>query len=158
MNPKAKEITKKQLITLAKKKDIKEPHKMSTKNLLPTLNRYEKSLQKLRRIKNYDELLKEDLIYTLLRTEENILEDYYMKRISNTADNEIRKNINIARERTAQLSNILTKEERRIIREELYKLEKQERFSKKQRKKAPTYLIDLARTLDAKEKYHYTDY
>ena len=93
-----------------------------------------------------------------MRTEENILEDYYMKRISNTADNEILKNINIARERTAQLSNILTKEERRIIREELYKLEKQERFTKKQRKKVLTYLIDLARTLDAKEKYHYTDY
>ena len=93
-----------------------------------------------------------------MRTEENILEDYYMKRISNTADNEIRKNINIARGRTAQLSNILTKEERRIIREELYKLEKQERFTKKQRKKVLTYLIDLARTLDAKEKYHYTDY
>lgn len=93
-----------------------------------------------------------------MRTEENILEDYYMKRISNTADNEIRKNINIARERTVQLSNILTKEERRIIREELYKLEKQERFTKKQRKKVLTYLIDLARTLDAKEKYHYTDY
>ena len=93
-----------------------------------------------------------------MRTEENILGDYYMKRISNTADNEIRKNINIARERTAQLSNILTKEERRIIREELYKLEKQERFTKKQRKKVLTYLIDLARTLDAKEKYHYTDY
>ena len=93
-----------------------------------------------------------------MRTEENILEDYYMKRISNTADNEIRKNINIARERTTQLSNILTKEERRIIREELYKLEKQERFTKKQRKKVLTYLIDLARTLDAKEKYHYTDY
>ena len=93
-----------------------------------------------------------------MRTEENILEDYYMKRISNTADNEIRKNINIAREKTAQLSNILTKEERRIIREELYKLEKQERFTKKQRKKVLTYLIDLARTLDSKEKYHYTDY
>ena len=93
-----------------------------------------------------------------MRTEENILEDYYMKRISNTADNEIRKNINIARERTVQLSNILTKEERRIIREELYKLEKQERFTKKQRKTVLTYLIDLARTLDAKEKYHYTDY
>ena len=93
-----------------------------------------------------------------MRTEENILEDYYMKRISNTADNEIRKNINIARERTTQLSNILTKEERRRIREELYKLEKQERFTKKQRKKVLTYLIDLARTLDAKEKYHYTDY
>ena len=45
MNPKAKEITKKQLITLAKNKGMKEPHKMFTKNLLPTLNRYEKSLQ-----------------------------------------------------------------------------------------------------------------
>ena len=33
MNPKVEEITKKQLITLAKQKGIKEPHKMSTKNL-----------------------------------------------------------------------------------------------------------------------------
>ena len=76
-----------------------------------------------------------------MRTEENILEDYYMKRISNTADNEIRKNINIARERTAQLSNILTKEERRIIREELYKLEKQERFTKNKEKKYSLILL-----------------
>ena len=76
-----------------------------------------------------------------MRTEENILEDYYMKRISNTADNEIRKNINLARERTAQLSNILTKEERRIIREELYKLEKQERFTKNKEKKYSLILL-----------------
>ena len=37
-------------------------------------------------------------------------------------------------------------------------MEKQERFTKKQRKKALTYLINLARNLDAKEKYYYTDY
>ena len=42
MNPKATEITKKDLIITAKKKGIKEPHKMSTKKLLNTLNRYEK--------------------------------------------------------------------------------------------------------------------
>ena len=32
MNPKATQITKKDLIIIAKKKGIKEPHKMSTKN------------------------------------------------------------------------------------------------------------------------------
>ena len=41
MNPKATEITKRDIIT-AKKKGIKEPHKMLTKKLLDTLNRYEK--------------------------------------------------------------------------------------------------------------------
>ena len=39
MNPKATEITKKDLIIIAKKKGIKEPHKMSTKKLLDILNR-----------------------------------------------------------------------------------------------------------------------
>ena len=44
MNPKATEITKKDLIITAKKKGIKEPHKMPTKKLLDTLNRYEKNV------------------------------------------------------------------------------------------------------------------
>ena len=38
MNPKETEINKRDIIT-AKKKSIKEPHKMSTKKLLDTLNR-----------------------------------------------------------------------------------------------------------------------
>ena len=67
------------------------------------------TLAKLRRIKNYDELLRDDLIYTLFRTEKIILEDHYMKCISNTANNEIHKNINIVRERIPQLGSILTK-------------------------------------------------
>ena len=44
MNPKATEITKKDLIITAKKKGIKEPHKMPTKKLLDTHNRYEKNV------------------------------------------------------------------------------------------------------------------
>ena len=42
MNPKATEITKKDLIITAKEKGVEEPHKMSTKKLLDTHNRYEK--------------------------------------------------------------------------------------------------------------------
>ena len=44
MNPKATEITKKDLIITAKKKGIEEPHKMYTKKLLDTHNRYEKNV------------------------------------------------------------------------------------------------------------------
>ena len=44
MNPKATKITKKYLIIIIKKKDIKEPHKMPTKKLLDTLNRYKKNV------------------------------------------------------------------------------------------------------------------
>ena len=43
MNSKATKITKKYLIIIAKKKGIKEPHKMPTKKLLGTLNRYKKT-------------------------------------------------------------------------------------------------------------------
>ena len=113
MNPKATEITKKDLIIKAKNIGIKDPSKLSTKILLDTLNRYEKKqvsynihrrynrlglknigkrhnitksdlnnaiqlhnkslsdlqkFAKLRRIKNSDNLSKEDIIYTLLRT------------------------------------------------------------------------------------------
>ena len=67
-----------------------------------------------------------------------------MKRISNTANNEIHKNINIVRERIAQPGNILTKEERKTISEEVYKLEKQERFTKKTKKKSTHLSYELS--------------
>ena len=101
---------------------------------------------------------KEDLIYTLLRSEKIILEDNYMKYINNNTDNELHARINSIRIAATKLSNILINEERNIIREELYRLENKKRFTRVQREKAYTYLIDLARTLDNKEKYQYSDY
>ena len=101
---------------------------------------------------------KEDLIYTLLRSEKIILEDNYMKYINNNTDNELRARINSIRIAATKLGNILINEERNIIREELYRLENKKRFTRAQREKAYTYLIDLARTLDNKEKYQYSDY
>ena len=49
---------------------------------------------RLGRIKNYDGLSREDLIYTLLRSESNLVESNYMKYINNVTDNEIKAKIN----------------------------------------------------------------
>ena len=115
-------------------------------------------LAKIRRIKNIDHMSKEDLIYTLLRSEKNISEDNYMKYINSNTDNEFHARINNVRLVASKLGNILTKEERNIIRKELCKLENKKRFTKTQKERVYAYLIGLARTLDNKEKYQYSDY
>ena len=45
-----------------------------------------KKIAILRRIKNINDFLKEDLIYTLLRSEKHLLEDNYVKYINNNTD------------------------------------------------------------------------
>ena len=49
-----------------------------------------KKIAKLQRIKNYDKLSREDLIYTLLKSEKNLLEGNYIKYINNNIDDEIK--------------------------------------------------------------------
>ena len=76
-----------------------------------------KKLAKLRDIKNHKILAKEDLIYTLLRSEKNIYKDSYEKYISNNTTYELRSRINIIRMLFARLGNIITKKDRDKIRE-----------------------------------------
>ena len=101
---------------------------------------------------------KEDLIYTLLRPEKNILEDNYMKYINNNTDNELHARINNVRVMASKLGNILTKEERNFIRKELYKLQNKKRFTKTQRERAYVYLTELVNTLNNKEKHQYSNF
>ena len=68
-----------------------------------------KKIAKLRRIKNYDNLSKEDLIYTLLRSESDLVESNYEKYINNNTDDEIKSKINNIRIILARLGNIITK-------------------------------------------------
>ena len=49
-----------------------------------------KKIAKLQRIKNYDKLSREDLVYTLLKSEKNLLEGNYIKYINNNIDDEIK--------------------------------------------------------------------
>ena len=81
-----------------------------------------------------------------------------MKYINNTPDSELHQRINNIRIQAAKIGNLLNKEERNIIRKELYKLEHQERFTRKQRETAIAYLINLANALNNKEKYQHSDH
>ena len=63
----------------------------------------------LRRIKNYDKLSREDLIYTLLRSESNLVESDYDKYISNNSNHKINSKINNISIILARLGNIMIK-------------------------------------------------
>ena len=145
-----KNIGKRQNIT---KNDLNKAILLHNKSLSDL-----QKLAKLRRIKNIDNLLKVDLIYTLLRTTENIFENNYTKYTNDDINDPIKAKINKIRITAAKLGQILTKEERNFIREKLYKLENKKRLIKTEKQRALAYLIELANTLDKKEKYQYSDY
>ena len=117
-----------------------------------------KKIAILRGINNYDVLTKEDLIYTLLRPEKNLLEGNFIKYIGNNTDDEIRAKINNIKIVLARLGNIITKKDRENIRKELYDIEKKKRLTKPQRKKNINRLIRIANTLDKKQEYKHSDY
>ena len=81
-----------------------------------------------------------------------------MKYINDATDSELHQRTNNIRVQAAKIDNLLNKEERKIIRKELYKLEYQERFRRTQKSSAIAYLIILAFTLNNKEKYQLSEY
>ena len=95
-----------------------------------------RKIAKLRKIKNYDKMSKEDSIYTLLRSEKSLLENNYIKYISININDEdddgIRAKINNIRIVLARLVNIIAKKDRDKIRKELYDIEKKKRLTKAQ--------------------------
>ena len=83
-----------------------------------------KKLGELQRIKNYDTLATEDLMYALLRSQ-NPNEDNYVNHITsniNTTelDNEIRAKINDIKQIVTRLGDILTNKKRKEITKELH--------------------------------------
>ena len=88
------------------------------------LNELTHDLAKLQQIKNFNTLLKEDLIYVVLRSK-NPNENNYFSSVTNRIDtndldNELRAMINTIRETLNRLGNILTNKERKEITKELY--------------------------------------
>ena len=74
-----------------------------------------RGIARLRRIKNYDNLTKEDLIISLLKSESNPAERNYMKYFNNSTNDEIKSKINDIRLILSRLGNILTKNDRKKI-------------------------------------------
>ena len=128
-----------------------------------------KRLGELQRIKNYNTLSKEDLIYVLLRSK-NSNEDNYISNIINRIntsdlDNELRAIINYIRETVTKLGTIITKKERTKSTKELYETLKKinntnrnTRFSKKQKEPLLKKLIDQNNSLVKKERFTHSDY
>ena len=115
----------------------------------------------LGRIKNIEKLMKEDLALTLLKSESSDAERNYMKHFNNntnddTYDDKIRGKISDIRMILSRLGNIVTKNDRKKIKKELYEIEKKKNPSNEKKEdkdkklsvkqylyKIIPYLIDL---------------
>ena len=196
------EFTTKEYNLIAKNRGIKEPEKMSTKELLGTLSRYDtkrkvnsnrrkilkmglekiakkqnisknelckaeklldksidelKEIVRLRRIRNYDNLTKEDLIFSLLKSESNPAERNYTRYFNNSTNDEIKSKINDIKLVLSRLGNIVTKNDRQKIKKDLYKIEQKRNLSDNKKKKIYYDLIKLANTLNKKEEQKHSD-
>ena len=74
-----------------------------------------KKIARLRRIKDYDNLTRKDLIFSLLKSESNLAERNYMKYYNNSTDDEIKSKIIDIRKVLSRLRNIVTKNDRKKI-------------------------------------------
>ena len=103
--------------------------------------------------KKYDNLTKEDLLISLLKSESNLVERNYMKYFSNstsddTYDDKIKRKINDIRIILSRLGNIVTKKYRKEIRKELYEIEKKQNLSDNEKEKIYDHLVKLANKFD----------
>ena len=138
-------LKRKELNIIAKNTGIEDPHKISTNDLMKTLIRHHN-------------LSKEDPIYTLLKSEKNLLEDNYMNYINIVTDDRIKGKINNIRLALIKLGNILTENDRERIKEELYVTEKRQNLPNAQKDRIYNYLIEIATALDKTEAYKYHNY
>ena len=108
------------------KNDLRKAKKLQNKSIDEL-----RGIAKLRRIKNYDNLTKEDLIISLLKSESNPVECNYMKYFNNstsndTFDDKIKDKINDIRMILNRLGNIINN--RKKIKKDLYEIEKTKSF------------------------------
>ena len=110
-------------------------------------------IARLRRIKNSDNLTKEDLIISLLKSESNPAERNYMKYFNNSFNDEIKSKINDIRLILSRLGNIVNKNDRKKIKKELYETGKKQNLSDNEKEEIYDHLVKLVNTLNKKEKY-----
>ena len=186
------ELTREEYNIFVKSRGIMDPQKMSTKELLNTLNRYDsrckvknnrtklskiglekitkiqnisknelnqaqklqqksidelKGIARLRRIKNIEELPKEDLIITRLKSKNSDTEHNYMKLFNaNANDNDdtyydkIRGKIRNFKIIFNRLGNIVTNNDRKKITKELHEIEKMQNLSDNEKEEIYDYL------------------
>ena len=89
-------------------------------------------ISKLRGIKSYDNLAKEDSIFSLSESESNSADSNYIKYFNNSTNDYIKSRINNITTILARLGNIVTKNEKNKIRKDLHEIEKKQKPIKTQ--------------------------
>ena len=102
---------------------------------------------KIRRIKNYEEMSKEELIISLLKSKQSIAELY------NNNNNCDHDKMSDRRRILNRLRDKLLRKYRKEIKEKLYEIEHMENLSEAEQEENDEYLRKLERVLNNKEKY-----
>ena len=108
-------------------------------------------IAKIRRIKNYEDMKKEDLIISLLKSKESIAE------LFNDNNNLYNDEISDIRRILNRLRDILPKKDRKEIKDKLYKIEHQRNISEAEKEENDEYLRKLVRILNDKEEHSLYD-
>ena len=74
-----------------------------------------------------------------------------------TYDDKIKSKINDIRIILSRLGNIVTKNDRKKIKKELYEIEKKQNLSDNEKEEIYDHLVELVKTFDKKEEYKYSD-
>ena len=106
-------------------------------------------IAKIRRIKNYEDMIKEDLIISLLKSKESTAELFN--------DNHDDNKINDIRIIIKRLRDALPKKGRKEIKDKLYKIEHQRNIPEEERERNDEYLRKLVRTLNNKKEHSPND-
>ena len=76
----------------------------------------------------------------------------------NTYDDEIKGKIDNVKIILSRLGNIVTKNDRKKIKKELYEIEKKQNLSDNGKEEIYDHLVESANTLDKKEEYKHSDH
>ena len=116
-------------------------------------------IAKIRKIKNYEDMKKEDLITSILKSKQSITELFnnnnnnYYNNNNNNNNNLYEDEISDIRRILSRLGDILPKKDRKEIKNKLYEIEHQRNILEEEREKNDEYLRKLVRILNNKEKY-----
>ena len=100
---------------------------------------------KIRIIKNYEEMSKEELTISLLKSKQSIAE-FFNNNLGDNKISDIRRILN-------RLRDILPRKYRKGTKEKLYEMEHKENLSEAEKQENDEYLRKLVRILNNKEKY-----
>ena len=102
-------------------------------------------ITKIRIIKNYEEITKDELIISLLKSKQSIAELFNNNNLYDNKISDIRT--------FNRLRDILPKKYRKEIKDKLYEIEHQENLSEAEKEENEEYFRKLVRILNDKEKY-----